>query len=94
MDRRGSKLAQATEVEIELTIRPSQYFITKWALPPESSYVVLNIKIADGIQHRFTSQLFQSLRVYTFSNGMQVYGKDLEGFYLDQWTTIQLGFRC
>lgn len=92
MDRRRFKDAQATEVEIDPTLRQSQYFITKWAPPSESSSVELTIKNKDGIQHRFTSQFFENLRVRTFSNGVQVFGKDFEGLYLDSGATIQLGF--
>lgn len=54
--------------------------------------MVLTIKNKDGSQHRFTSQFFQNLRVRTFSNGMQVFGKDLEDLYLEPGATIQLGF--
>lgn len=92
MDRQGFKDGQATEVEIELTIYPSRYFIKKWGLPSESCSVVLTIKNKEGIQHRFTSPLFQNLRVHTFSNGVQVFGKKLENLYLDPGATIQWGF--
>jgi uncharacterized cupredoxin-like copper-binding protein len=86
-------MAQAVEVEIELTIRQSQYFKTKWAPPPENSSVVLTIKNEDDIRHGFTSQLFQDLLVRTLSDGVQVYGKGIEGLYLDPGATIQLRFQ-
>ena len=86
-------LAQAVEVEIELTIRQSQYFKTKWAPPPENSSVVLTIKNEDDIRHGFTSQLFQDLLVRTLSDGVQVYGKGIGGLYLDPGATIQLRFQ-
>ena len=85
--------AQAVEVEIELTIRQSQYFKTKWAPPPENSSVVLTIKNEDDIRHGFTSQLFQDLLVRTLSDGVQIYGKGIEGLYLDPGATIQLRFQ-
>ena len=86
-------MAQAIEVEIELTIRQSQYVKTKWAAPPEGSSVVLTITNEDDIRHGFTSQLFQNLLVHTLSNGVQVYGKGIEGLYLDPGATIQLRFQ-
>lgn len=86
-------IAQAIEVEIELTIRDSQYTNTKWAPPPEGAFMVLTIKNEDDIRHGFTSQLFHNLLVRTFSDGVQIYGKGLEGLYLDPGSTIQLRFQ-
>ena len=86
-------LARAVEVEIELTIRQSQYFKTKWTPPPEGATVVLTIKNEDDIRHGFISQLFQNLLVRTLSDGVQVYGKGIEGLYLDPGATIQLRFQ-
>jgi uncharacterized cupredoxin-like copper-binding protein len=86
-------MAQATEVEIELTIRDSQYTKTKWAPPQEGASVVLTIKNEDDIRHGFTSQLFLNLLVRTLSNGVQIYGKGIEGLYLDPGATIQLRFQ-
>lgn len=86
-------IAQAVEVEIELTIRQSQYFKTKWTPPPEGASVVLTIKNEDDIRHGFTSQLFHNLLVRTLSDGVQIYGKGIEGLYLDPGATIQLRFQ-
>ncbi|PJA78654.1 MAG: hypothetical protein CO149_02850 [Nitrospirae bacterium CG_4_9_14_3_um_filter_51_5] len=86
-------IAQAIEVEIALTIRDSQYTKTKWAPSPEGASVVLTIKNEDAIRHGFTSQLFQNLLVRTFSDGAQIYGKGIEGLYLDPGATIQLRFQ-
>jgi uncharacterized cupredoxin-like copper-binding protein len=86
-------IAQAIEVEIELTIRDSQYTKTKWAPPPEGAAVVLTIKNEDAIRHGFTSQLFHNLLVHTLSDGVQIYGKGIEGLYLDPGATIQLQFQ-
>ncbi len=85
--------AQAFEVEIELTIRDSRYTKTKWAPPPEGASVVLTIKNEDDIRHGFTSLLFHNLLVRTLSDGVQIYGKGIEGLYLDPGATIQLRFQ-
>jgi uncharacterized cupredoxin-like copper-binding protein len=84
---------QAIEVEIEFTIRDSRYTKTKWAPPPEGSSVVLTIKNEDNIRHGFTSHLFHNLLVRTLSDGVQIYGKGIEGLYLDPGATIQLRFQ-
>jgi uncharacterized cupredoxin-like copper-binding protein len=85
--------AQAIEVEIELIIRDSQYTKSKWAPPPEGATVLLTIKNEDTIRHGFTSQLFHNLLIRTFSEGVQVYGKGIEGLYLEPGATIQLRFQ-
>lgn len=86
-------MAQAVEVEIELTIRDSQYTKTKWDPTPEGSSVILTIKNEDAMRHGFTSQLFRNLLVRTLSDGVQIYGKGIEGLYLDPGATIQLRFQ-
>jgi uncharacterized cupredoxin-like copper-binding protein len=85
--------AHAIEVEIELTIRDSRYTKTKWAPPQEGASVVLTIKNEDDIRHGFTSPLFHNLLVRTLSDGVQIYGKGIEGLYLDPGATIQLRFQ-
>lgn len=85
--------AKATEVEIELTIRDSQYTKTKWDPPRDGASIVLTIKNEDAIRHGFTSLLFHNLLVHTLSDGVQIYGKGIEGLYLDAGATIQLRFQ-
>lgn len=85
--------AQAIEVEIDITIRDSQYLKTKWAPPPEGASVVLTIRNEDTVRHGFTSTLFHHLLVKTVSEGVQIYGKGIEGLYLEPGKTVQLRFR-
>ncbi|HBP88614.1 MAG: cupredoxin domain-containing protein [Nitrospira sp.] len=85
--------AQAMEVEINITIRDSQYVTTKWAPPPEGASVVLTITNEDDERHGFTSKLFHQLLIQTFSEGVQIYGKGIEGLYLDTGKTVQLRFQ-
>ncbi len=85
--------AQAIEVEIDITIRDSQYVTTKWAPPPEGAWVVLTITNEDTVRHGFTSKLFLNLLVQTFSGGVQLYGKGIEGLYLDPEKMVQLRFQ-
>lgn len=85
--------AQAIEVEIDVTIRDNQYLKTKWAPPPEGASVVLTITNEDTVRHGLTSTLFHHLLVKTTSDGVQIYGKGIEGLYLDPGKTVQLRFR-
>jgi uncharacterized cupredoxin-like copper-binding protein len=85
--------AQAIEVEIDITIRDSRYIKTKWSPPPEGAAVVLTITNEDTVRHGFTSPLFHDLLVRAESDGVQIYGKEIEGLYLDPGKTVQLRFR-
>ena len=86
-------LVHAIEVEIKLTIRDSQYIMTKWIPPPEGALMVLTIKNEDDIRHGFTSDLFHNHLIRTNADGIQVYGKGIEGLYLDPGKTVQLRFQ-
>jgi uncharacterized cupredoxin-like copper-binding protein len=85
--------AQAIEVEIDITIRDSRYLKTKWAPPPEGASVVLTITNEDKVRHGFTSKLFHNLLLQSASDGVQIYGKGIEGLYLDPGKTVQLRFQ-
>lgn len=83
----------AIEVEIELTIRDSQYVLTEWVPPQEGASIVLTIKNEDSVRHGFTSALFLNLLVRTDAGGVQVYGKGIEGLYIAPGKTVQLRFQ-
>ena len=83
----------AIEVEIELTIRDSQYVLTEWVPPRQGASIVLTIKNEDSVRHGFTSALFQNLLVRTDAGGVQVYGKGIEGLYIAPGKTVQLRFQ-
>jgi len=83
----------AIEVEIELTIRDSQYVLTEWVPPQEGASIVLTIKNEDSVRHGFTSALFLNLLVRTDAGGVQVYGKGIEGLYIAPRKTVQLRFK-
>lgn len=85
--------AQAMEVEINITIRDSQYVTTKWAPPPEGASVVLTITNEDNERHGFTSKLFHNLLIRSVSEGVHLYGKGIEGLYLEPGKTVQLRFQ-
>jgi len=85
--------AQAIEVEINLTIQNSKFVTTKWAPPPEGASVVLTIANEDNVRHGLTSELFHNLLIKTISEGVQIYGKGIEGLYLDPGKTVQLRFQ-
>jgi hypothetical protein len=83
----------AIEVEIKLAIRDSQYIMTEWVPPPEGAFLVITIKNEDAIRHGFISELFHNHLIRTNASGVQVYGKGIEGLYLDPGKTIQLRFQ-
>ncbi len=83
----------AIEVEIELTIRDSRYVLTEWVPPQEGASIVLTIKNEGSVRHGFTSALFQNLLVQTDAGGVQVYGKGIEGLYIDPGKTVHLRFQ-
>lgn len=85
--------AQAIEVEIKLTIRNSQYVLTKWVPPSKGAMVVLTIKNEDNQRHGFQSEFFFNHLVRTDSMGIQVYGKGIEGLYIDPGKTVRLRFQ-
>jgi len=85
--------AHAIEVEIELTIRDSQYILTQWVPPPEGAFLVITIKNEDGIRHGFTSELFHNHLIQTNAGDIQVYGKGIEGLYIGPGKTVQLRFQ-
>ena len=83
----------AIEVGIKLTIRDSQYIMTKWVPPPEGAVIILTIKNEDDIRHGFTSELFHNHLIRTDAGGVQVYGKGIEGLYIGPGKTVQLRFQ-
>jgi len=92
----GSWLANSVHaigVEIKLTIRDSRYLMTTWVPPPEGALIVLTIKNEDGIRHGFTSELFHNHLIRTDAGGVQIYGKGIEGLYIDPGKTVQLRFQ-
>lgn len=85
-------LASALDVEIQLVIRDSQYIMTKWVPPPEGALMVITIINEDDIRHGFTSDLFENLLVRADANGVQVYGKGIEGLYIEPGRSVVLRF--
>jgi len=83
----------AIEVEIKLVIRDSQYVLAEWVPPLEGALIVLTIKNEDAIRHGFISELFHNHLIRTNTSGVQVYGKGIEGLYLDPGKTVQLRFQ-
>jgi len=89
----SSGSAQVIDVEITLTIRNSEYLLTKWVPPLEGSMVNLTIKNEDHKRHGFQSEFFHNHLVTTDIMGVQVYGKGIEGLYIDPGKTVRLQFQ-
>ena len=51
------------------------------------------IKNEDGIRHGFTSELFHNHLIRTDAGGVQIYGKGIEGLYIDPGKTSSCGFK-
>ena len=96
--------APAQEPRIEITIRDFSYVRTKMQPIRAGMPMVLVIRNEDPVRHGFISPMFAALHVRAEGEGVEVFGKGIEGFHLDPGKTLvirltpdrqgKMTFRC
>lgn len=92
------------EQRIEISIRDSVYVRTKTMPVLAGVPTLLVIRNEDLVQHGFVSPTFAALSVRVEGEGIEVFGKGIEGVHLDPGKTLvirltpehqgKLSFRC
>ncbi len=89
---RGAELGVAEEQRIEITIQNSKFVLNEPANLQMGVPTVFILRNQDIIRHGFTSSMLEGMRVDGEVGGMAVYGKGIEGFYVDPWEILVLRF--
>jgi uncharacterized cupredoxin-like copper-binding protein len=92
------------EQRIEIAIRDSVYVRTKTMPVLAGVPTLLVIRNEDPVQHGFVSPMFAALYIRVEGEGIEVFGKGIEGVHLDPGKTLvirltpeqqgKLSFRC
>jgi len=91
-DVRGAELEVTAEQRIEITIQNSKFVLNEPANLQRGIPTVLILRNQDIVRHGFTSSMLEGMRVDGEVGGMAVYGKGIEGFYVDPWKILVLRF--
>ena len=84
--------AQAQEQRIEITIRDSTFLRTK-TMPIHPGFpTVIVIRNEDNIRHGFTSSMLTGLSIHSEGEGIESYGKGIDGFYVGPGRTLMIRF--
>jgi hypothetical protein len=84
--------AQAQEQRIEITIRDSTFIRTK-TMPIHPGFpTVIVIRNEDDVRHGFTSPMLAGLSVHAEGDGIESYGKGIDGFYIGPHKTLTIQF--
>lgn len=84
--------AQTREQRIEITIRDSTFLRTK-TMPIHPGFpTVIVIRNEDNIRHGFTSSMLAGLSVHSEGEGIESYGKGIDGFYVGPGKTLMIRF--
>ena len=79
-------------LRIEISIQNSKFVLTQPANLEKGIPTVLILRNQDIVRHGFTSPMLAGMHVEGEAGGMAVYGKGIEGFYVDPWKTLVLRF--
>ena len=82
----------AQEQRIEITIRDSTFVRTKTAPIHPGFPTVIVIRNEDNIRHGFTSPMLAGLSVHGEGEGIESYGKGIDGFYVGPGKTLMIRF--
>ena len=83
---------EAQEQRIEITIRDSTFLRTK-TMPIHPGFpTVIFIRNEDNIRHGFTSSMLAGLSVHSEGEGIESYGKGIDGFYVGPGKTLMIRF--
>ena len=80
----------AQEQRIEIVIRDSAFLLTKPAPIRPGLPTVIVLRNEDIIRHGFTSAMLSGILIHGEGEGIAVYGKGVEGFYVDPGKTLVL----
>lgn len=84
--------AQTREQRIEITIRDSTFLRTK-TMPIHPGFpTVIVIRNEDNIRHGFTSPMLTGLSIHGEGEGIESYGKGIDGFYVGPGKTLTIRF--
>jgi hypothetical protein len=96
--------ASAQEQRIEIAIRDMAYVRTKTMPIRAGVPTTLVVRNEDPVRHGFISPMFAGLHVRAEGEGVEVFGKGIEGFHLDPGKTLvirltperqgKITFRC
>lgn len=82
-----SALAQE-ETRIDITIRDSTFVLDQPVASQPGLPTVVILRNEDIVRHGFTSSILQGVMVRAEGEGIEAYGRSLEGFYVDPGKTL------
>ena len=88
----SSSASGAQEQRIEITIRDSTFVRTKTAPIHPGFPTEIVIRNEDHIRHGFTSSMLAGLSVHGEGEGIESYGKGIDGFYVGPGKTLIIRF--
>ena len=89
---RTSSAVEPQEQRIEITIRDSIFLVTK-TMPIHPGFpTVIVIRNEDNVRHGFMSSMLAGLSVHGEGEGIESYGKGIEGFYVGPGKTLIIRF--
>lgn len=86
----GTRVVQ--EQRVEILIRDSTFLLTQPVTLQRGMSTVIILRNQDIIRHGFTSPVLHGLLVRGEGEGVAVYGKGVEGFYVDPNKTLVIRF--
>jgi hypothetical protein len=84
--------ADAQEQRIEITIRDNTFIRTKTVPSHTGLPTVIVIRNEDEVRHGFTSSMLTGLSVHAEGDGIESYGKGIDGFYIGPHKTLTIRF--
>ena len=86
-----SPIGAQAEQQIDITINDFTYTVKQSPLQLHIP-TVITVRNEDTVRHNFNSATFHGMLVETAHEGVMVYGKGLEGLFLDPATTSTIRF--
>ncbi|TAJ25556.1 MAG: hypothetical protein EPO64_07980 [Nitrospirae bacterium] len=83
-----SDIQAAQEQRLEIVIRDSAFLLTQPAPMRLGVPTVIILRNQDIIRHGFTSAMLSGILIHGGGEGIAVYGKGVEGFYVDPGKTL------
>ena len=88
-----SSLAQTpTDQRVEIVIRDYAFEVMRPAPVRPGLPTVIILRNQDIVRHGFTSQMLMGMLVHGEGEGVAIYGKGVEGFYVDPGKTLVIRF--
>jgi hypothetical protein len=86
----GGSLFEPAEQTIDITIRDSTYLKTKTTPIRAELPIVIAIRNEDHIRHGFTSPMLKGLSVEGEGDGVDFYGRGIDGVHIGPGKTVRL----